>query len=105
MSDGEGHHLMSMRVPFDYHMHSANSCDCKVPMADMCREAIRKGILEIAFTEHFDLQPGDICTGHYDPDAFFRDIEACRAEFGPQGLVILAGVEVGEMHLYRAQVE
>jgi histidinol-phosphatase (PHP family) len=96
---------MTATIPFDYHMHSTNSCDCRAPMADMCREAIRKGIPEIAFTEHLDRQPGDYCYDQYDPEQFFRDIEACRAEFGPQGLTIKAGIEVGEMHLFRAEVE
>src|SRR5258708_17442572 len=92
-------------IPFDYHMHSNNSCDCRVPMAEMCRAAIQKGIPEIAFTEHFNRKPEDMCYGKYDPAPFFRDVEACRAEFGPQGLMVKAGIEVGEMHLYRDQVD
>lgn len=74
-------------------------------MADMCRANIRLGVLEIAFTEHLDPVPIDICFEKYDPAAYFASIEACRAEFGPQGLLIKAGIEVGEMHLYRDQVQ
>ncbi len=92
-------------IPIDYHMHSNNSCDCRVPMAEMCRTAIQKGIKEIAFTEHFNQKPEDVCYAKYDPERYFRDLEACRAEFGPQGLTIKAGIEVGEMHLYREQVD
>ncbi len=92
---------MTVKIPFDYHMHSDLSCDCRTPMAEMCREALRKGIHEIAFTEHLDPKPEDLCAGKYDPDAYFHVIEACRAEFGPQGLTIKAGVEVGEIHLYQ----
>jgi len=95
---------MTVHIPFDYHMHSTNSCDCNASMASMCAEALRKHIPEIAFTEHLDRQPGDYCYDKYDPAAFFADIEACRAEFGPQGLTIKAGIEVGEMHLYRHEV-
>lgn len=94
----------TVRIPFDYHMHSDNSCDCRVPMAEMCRAAIAKGIPEISFTEHFDEKPEDVCNGRYDPDRYFRDLEACRAEFTPQGLTIKAGVEVGEGHLYQESV-
>ncbi len=95
---------MTIQIPFDYHMHSTNSCDCRIPMAEMCRSAIQKNIPEIAFTEHFNRKPEDICYNKYNPEPFFNDIEACRAEFGPQGLTIKAGVEVGEMHLYRDEV-
>src|SRR5258708_30471701 len=96
---------MTVKIPFDYHMHSNNSCDCRVTMAEMCQSALQKGIPEIAFTEHFNRKPEDICFDKYDPTPFFRDIESCRAEFGPQGLTIKAGIEVGELHLYRAEVD
>jgi histidinol-phosphatase (PHP family) len=92
------------RIPFDYHMHSDNSCDSRTPMREMCEEAIRKGIFEIAFTEHFDEHKDDFCYGSYKPEAYFRNLEECRAEFAPQGLTIKSGVEVGEMHLYRDAV-
>jgi histidinol-phosphatase (PHP family) len=73
-------------------------------MADMCRSALQKNIPEIAFTEHFNRKPEDICYNKYNPEPFFKDIEACRAEFGPRGLTIKAGAEVGEIHLYRDEV-
>ena len=96
---------MTTLIPFDYHMHSNNSCDCRATMAEMCRSAIQKHIPEIAFTEHFNRKREDMCYEKYDPARYFRDLETCRAEFGPQGLTIKAGVEVGEMHLYRAEVD
>ena len=74
-------------------------------MADMCCANIKQGVMEIAFTEHFDRVREDYCFDQYDPAAFFASIEACRAEFGPQGLTIKAGIEVGEMHLFRDEVE
>jgi histidinol-phosphatase (PHP family) len=74
-------------------------------MADMCAEALRKGLVEIAFTEHFDPLETALCYNKYDPDAFFKGIQAARAEFGPRGLTIKAGVEVGEMHLRRAAAD
>jgi histidinol-phosphatase (PHP family) len=93
-----------MFIPFDYHMHSNFSCDTRVSMADMCREALRKGIREIAFTEHFDRIRTGMCFDKYNPGDYFKGLEAARAEFGPQGLTIRAGVEVGEIHLNRAEV-
>jgi len=95
---------MTVQIPFDYHMHSNNSCDTRVAMADMCRSALQKGIPEIAFTEHLNRKREDICYNKYDPERYFKDIEACRNEFGPQGLTVKSGVEIGELHLYRDEV-
>jgi histidinol-phosphatase (PHP family) len=96
---------MQPSIPFDYHMHSTYSCDTRFSMHEMCASAVQKGIPEIAFTEHFNQHRDDMCFGLYDPAAFFAGIEACRAEFGPKGLTIKAGIEVGEMHLYRQEVD
>jgi len=92
-------------IPHDYHMHSTLSCDCQASMAEMCQSALGRGIPEIAFTEHFDPKPEDICAGFYDPAGYFDALEAARRVFGPQGLTIRAGVEVGELHRYRAIVQ
>jgi len=70
-------------------------------MAQMAAVALERGLCEIAFTEHYDLNPADQCPGFYDPASFFEQIEVARAEFEPQGLTIRAGVEMGEPHLYR----
>lgn len=93
-----------MSIPFDYHMHSNYSCDTRVAMFDMCQEAVRKGIPEISFTEHFDRIRTGMCFDKYNPAEYFKGLEAARAEFGPQGLTIKAGVEVGEIHLNRDEV-
>ncbi len=94
--------LPNGRIPLDYHMHSTASCDSRASMADMCRSALARGIPEIAFTEHFDPKPEDICAGYYQPDVYFAALEEARREFAPQGLTIRAGVELGEYHRYSA---
>jgi histidinol-phosphatase (PHP family) len=95
----------TLHIPFDYHMHSNNSYDARHTMREMCQSALEKGVPEIAFTEHFNAKPEDFCYGRYNAERYFRDLENCRAEFGPQGLTIKAGLEVGEMHLYRAEAD
>jgi len=90
------------RLPQDYHLHSNASCDSLATMAEMCRSALEKGIAEIAFTEHFDPKPEDVCQGFYQPEIYFENLDAVRREFGPQGLTIRAGVELGEHHIYHA---
>ncbi|NDJ78991.1 MAG: histidinol-phosphatase HisJ family protein [Chloroflexi bacterium] len=88
------------RIPLDYHMHSNVSCDSEATMPQMCRSALDKGIHEIAFTEHFDLVPGDEGAYYYKPDVYFSLLETARELFAPEGLTIRAGVELGEFHRY-----
>lgn len=42
-------------MKFDYHVHTAFSGDCSVPMELIVQRAIRQGLEEICFTDHFDL--------------------------------------------------
>src|SRR5260221_3469956 len=95
--------LMTVKIPFDYHMHSNNSCDCRVTMAEMCQSALQKGIPEIAFTEHFNRIPEDMCFDKYVAAPFLLDIEARREKFGPQGLRIKPGSEWGDRNFNGAQ--
>lgn len=88
-----------MRVPQDYHVHSRFSVDCQVPMAALCERAIALGIPEICITDHADFVPEDKGYGYFRPDAYFADIERCRALYGDR-LTIRAGVEIGEAHRY-----
>jgi histidinol-phosphatase (PHP family) len=91
-------------IPHDYHMHSDFSRDCVVPMADMCRSAIEKGIAEIGFTEHYDLHPGDPNRNWFKPAPWWAELQRCRAEFGDR-LTIRAGIEIGEPHIYCAEAQ
>ena len=78
---------------FDYHVHSEFSADCTAPMAASCRAAIEAGVTEIAFTDHVDHEPADMGRGYYRAEAYFRSVDAVRAEFGDH-LTVLAAVEV-----------
>lgn len=45
----------------DYHIHTELSADCEVPMEKMAEAARRRGLKQICFTDHIDLDfPGDI---------------------------------------------
>ncbi len=71
-------------------------------MVEMCQGAIIQGIPEIGFTEHFDLHPQEPCRNWFRPEPWLAELEHCREKFAGQ-LVIRAGVEVGEPHLYREE--
>jgi histidinol-phosphatase (PHP family) len=79
---------------FDYHVHTTQSADCETPIFDSCEAAIRAGITEIAFTDHIEYEPTDMCYGFYDFDTYMRDLELAREQYGDR-LTILAGAEVG----------
>lgn len=73
-------------------------------MAEMCGSAIAKGIPEIGFTEHYDLHPNEECRDWFKLAPWAAEIERCRAQFAGQ-LIIRAGIEIGEPHIYRVEAE
>ncbi|MBN1178610.1 MAG: histidinol-phosphatase HisJ family protein [Anaerolineae bacterium] len=87
----------------DYHVHTQFSCDSDVPMETMCRAALTRGIAEIAFTDHADFEPLDVCSGYFRPERYWEAIRRCRDLFDGQ-LTIRAGVECGEGHIYGAKI-
>ena len=81
----------------DYHMHSCYSFDGKMSLEDIVRESIRKGIEEIAVTDHIELAAPDIAT-------CFRVNEA-KAEFVrlrqkyQDRITIKRGMELGNANI------
>ncbi len=93
-----------MSKPPDYHIHTRFSSDCLVEMSEMCRAAVDRGLSEIGFTEHLDLDPGDADLPPYRIEAWWEEIERCRHAF--KGLLtIRAGIELGEPHRYPKTVQ
>lgn len=83
----------------DYHIHTDNSFDSRAKMEDYCQRALELGLAEIAFMEHYDLNPDDASKGHFNYDKYMAEIEHCRALYGDR-LKITAGLELGEPHEY-----
>ena len=86
----------------DYHHHTDNSFDSQASMKSVCEEAIKKGIHEICFTEHFSVNPNAVTYGHMDFKRYFSQIEECKELFDNR-LKIKAGLELCEPHLLREQ--
>lgn len=79
----------------DYHVHSNFSDDCtRQPLIQACEAALAKGINEIAFTEHVDIdypiEKGDF---QLDYENYSKQIEKARSLF--PNLTILKGLELG----------
>ncbi len=83
----------------DYHIHTDNSFDSKAKMQDYCQRAIELGLIEVAFMEHFDLNPSDESKGYFNYEKYMAEIKDCRTLFGDR-LKIRAGLELGEPHEY-----
>ncbi len=87
----------------DYHVHSLFSCDAHDSVDALCRRALELGVREMGISEHCDYHPLDECRGYFQPELWWKAIEACRQEYGT-GLALRAGLELGEPHLFRAQI-
>jgi histidinol-phosphatase (PHP family) len=85
----------------DYHIHTKFSVDSDANMQAACQAAIARGISEIAFTDHLDFGP-DESYGYFRTNEYLTVIQRCRARYDGQ-LIVRAGVEVGEPHLFTAE--
>ncbi|SFP60009.1 histidinol-phosphatase (PHP family) [Butyrivibrio proteoclasticus] len=70
---------MNNFLPPDYHMHTHNSGDSTAPMEEMILSSIKRGLNEICFTEHLDLNYPLL--PDLPPNVFDLDIKAYRNEF------------------------
>jgi histidinol-phosphatase (PHP family) len=90
-------------IPYDYHIHSNFSADSRATIEQMCLRAVAMGIPEIGFAEHYDLHPDENPRDWLRLEPWLEELNRCRAEF--QGrLVIRAGIEVGEPHLFQPEM-
>jgi histidinol-phosphatase (PHP family) len=68
-------------------------------LREMCLQAIQLGIPEIGFTEHWDVGPYEIHPRYFQPEPWYAELVRLRELFTGQ-LVIRAGIEIAEPHLY-----
>lgn len=84
----------------DLHVHSSASCDCHASIWDMCESAVSLGLEAVAFTEHVEFGPNDLCCGKFD---YYRARntweKACKKYQGKPK--VLFGAEV----TYRSHLE
>ena len=88
----------------EYHHHTDNSFDSKAEMDEVCELAIKNGINEICFTEHFSVNPTAPTYGHMNFDRYFAQVKECREKYRGR-LVIKVGVELCEPHLLKEEYE
>ncbi|MRH44253.1 histidinol-phosphatase HisJ family protein [Aquibacillus halophilus] len=88
----------------DYHHHTDNSFDSKAKMEEVCEQAIKNGIKEICFTEHYSVNPVAPTYGHMDFSRYLGQINYCREKYHKY-LTIKAGIELCEPHLLKGDYE
>jgi len=87
------------KVTTDFHLHSDISADAHSPFDKMVQAALRRGLEEIAMTDHLDLNPADEGCGRFDPQQVYQLCRKVREAY-PQ-ITIRLGVELSEAHLYK----
>ncbi|MCL1965182.1 MAG: histidinol-phosphatase HisJ family protein [Firmicutes bacterium] len=88
----------------DYHLHTCYSMDCDMTLDALCSAALAAGLDEICITDHTEF-------GHPAPgsdqlpeiEKWLADIERCREQYA--GLVIRAGIEIGDNPRCREQIK
>ncbi|ONI40396.1 hypothetical protein AN639_01020 [Candidatus Epulonipiscium fishelsonii] len=82
---------------FDYHMHSKYSIDGYEEIDILCKESIKKGLKEIAITDHYDLYQDQNREDNVDFKSLYKDILEARKKYKDK-LKIKYGVEIGQSH-------
>lgn len=80
----------------DNHVHTDFSTDSHSPMEEMVREAVRRGLPSICFTDHMDYDFPDLGKGIeflFDVDTYFSELSRLQEKY-PQ-IEIRRGVELG----------
>ncbi|MFO7664675.1 MAG: histidinol-phosphatase HisJ family protein [Chloroflexota bacterium] len=95
--------INGIKLTTDYHIHSNFSMDGQDSIEAMCRRACALGYSEIAITEHAEWHPA--YHGQFNVEAYFTELDRCRALFADQGLLVLSGIELGNPHEYVAQAK
>jgi histidinol-phosphatase (PHP family) len=94
----------STDLPFDGHLHTKLSPDSDVPIDDYARQAVDRGIAEIAITDHVDFVPGSPA---YDFVPFAqreRIVREAAERWAPAGVTIRFGVEITYDRRYEAEI-
>lgn len=80
---------------YDFHVHSSFSEDCEAPMEEMVKEAINRGIQELCFTEHIDIDyPDKDWTFDLDLKAYQEKVNKMQSIYGKE-IHVRKGVELG----------
>ena len=90
-----------MKILYDYHMHSEISPDAHFSMEAMCESALKNGMREIAFTDHYEFYVNGVVRPWFNEryvEKYFETLEECRKKFEGR-LSIKSGMEFGQLDI------
>lgn len=88
-----------MQYKCDYHIHTNRSGDGKCTIDEVCESAIKKGLKEIALTEHFEPISTDKDYEFYKPLICREEVNKANEIYNGR-LKIKMGLELGQPHLF-----
>jgi histidinol-phosphatase (PHP family) len=91
-------------LPLDSHVHTDLSPDSDVPIDLYCADAVRRGIAEIAITDHVDFDPRDPSYRYSDFAVRERTVREAAERWADHGLAVRFGVELTYGRGYEAEI-
>jgi histidinol-phosphatase (PHP family) len=81
-------------LPLDFHLHTELSPDADVPIDEYARQAVERGIAEIAITDHVDFVTGAPAHGFTTFEERERYVREAAERWADHGVAIRFGVEL-----------
>jgi histidinol-phosphatase (PHP family) len=91
-------------LPLDAHLHTDLSPDSDVPIDAFARQAVERGIAEIAITDHVDFERGAPAYGYTTYDERERVVREAAERWADRGVAIRFGVELTYDRAWEADV-
>jgi histidinol-phosphatase (PHP family) len=91
-------------LPLDTHLHTDLSPDSDVPIDSFARQAVERGIAELAITDHVDFRPGAPAYGFATFELREHVVRDAAERWAPHGLAIRFGTELTYERAYEADV-
>lgn len=79
----------------DLHLHSSYSFDGEVSLTNICETALKRGMQEIAITDHADIYANKPYEHILDADSLYQELAAIKEQYKDRLLVRL-GAELGQ---------
>jgi histidinol-phosphatase (PHP family) len=81
-------------LPLDAHLHTDLSPDSRVPIDVYARQAVERGIAELAITDHVDFDPGAPAYAFTTFEQRERTVREAAERWAERGVTIRFGVEI-----------
>ncbi len=91
-------------LPLDTHLHTDLSPDSDVPIDSFARQALERGIAELAITDHVDFRPGAPAYGFATFERREHVVRDAAERWAPHGLAIRFGTELTYERAYEEEI-